>query len=112
MTGIQAGFDHFCAILSVPASADGGPVQNVSCWGRNDNGQSVPVLADAGAMVLAPTAVAGLPNRAVGLGAGSQATCALLKDGTVWCWGENYLGELGNGDPGDGGISAPVKVTF
>jgi alpha-tubulin suppressor-like RCC1 family protein len=26
-------------------------------------------------------------------------TCAVIKDGTIWCWGNNSDGELGNQDP-------------
>jgi hypothetical protein len=109
VTGVQAGFDNFCAILDVADPGDGGTAQDVYCWGRNDKGQSGP--GDGGS-VLVPTPVPGLPGRAIALAGGSQAMCALVKGGTVWCWGENYLGELGSGDPGDGGISGPVKVTF
>jgi alpha-tubulin suppressor-like RCC1 family protein len=40
------------------------------------------------------------PNDVVQLGgsANAQATCAVLANGTVWCWGENAHGELGVGD--------------
>ena len=39
---------------------------------------------------------------------GSKFACALLKDETVWCWGENGSGVLGNGSTEDSYI--PVKV--
>jgi alpha-tubulin suppressor-like RCC1 family protein len=31
------------------------------------------------------------------LTAGYDSTCALKMDGTVWCWGPNWYGQLGNG---------------
>lgn len=31
---------------------------------------------------------------------GSLGTCALKGDGTVWCWGTNQFGEVGNGESG------------
>lgn len=30
-----------------------------------------------------------------------HSTCALLEDGTVWCWGEGQVGQLGNGSNAD-----------
>jgi hypothetical protein len=107
--GLAAGTNQFCVLLKVPDPGDGGVAQNVYCWGRNEVGEAVPNAANP---VLVPAPVAGLPARAAAIAAGSQASCALITDGTVYCWGENYVGELGNGDPGDGGISGPVKVTF
>lgn len=57
-----------------------------------------------------------LPNRvlsgAVSVAAGYGHSCAALLDGTVWCWGRSFAGELGNGEaPGPGVFSAtPVQV--
>ncbi|MEO7109152.1 MAG: hypothetical protein ABI183_01835 [Polyangiaceae bacterium] len=109
VVGLTAGTYHFCAILNVPDPTDGGVAENVYCWGDNTLGEAVPGAATP---VLIAAPVAGLPARAAQIAAGSQATCALMTDGTVYCWGQNYVGELGTGDPGDGGISGPVKVTF
>lgn len=52
---------------------------------------------------------------ATSLGANHLHTCA-VKSGDVWCWGENFLGELGIGR-GDGRITpvtepVPVKASF
>lgn len=49
-----------------------------------------------------PTAVAGLPLAAVALQAGS---CALLTDGSVWCWGADLIAT--QSQPGGGG--SPVE---
>ncbi len=44
-----------------------------------------------------PVEVTGLPKPATALAIGSDFGCALLNDGSVWCWGNDVLGELGNG---------------
>ena len=113
--GLQAGYAHFCALLAVPDNTDGAVAQNVYCWGSNDFGESGPADGGTGTEALVPYPVPGLPGRAASLAIGSQASCALLTDGSVWCWGEDYLGELGN-KTNDGGLvgpaSLPVKITF
>lgn len=95
-SAIATGREHACAIL-----ADG----TVWCWGSNASGQ----LGD-GTTTDSPTpvAVSGLSNAVPPLTAGGAHTCVRLDDGTAACWGENGLGQLGNGLRGDS--SVPVAV--
>jgi len=73
---IAGGTFHACARMR-----DG----SVWCWGRNDKGQ---VSASAASSeILGPTRVA-LDGSADQIAAGADATCAILHDGAVWCWGE------------------------
>jgi alpha-tubulin suppressor-like RCC1 family protein/subtilase family serine protease len=46
---------------------------------------------------------------AIPIAAGGSHTCALLPDGTVQCWGDNYYGQLGDGT--NTNSSSPVAVT-
>jgi alpha-tubulin suppressor-like RCC1 family protein len=79
---------------------------DVSCWGSNSNGQ----LGDGTTTDrVTPVAVVGLPGKAVQVEAGGRHTCALLANGTVWCWGKGGNGELGDGSTSDS--STPVEVT-
>lgn len=83
---LDAGHDHACVL------AAGGAVR---CWGDNTAGEtgSAPV---APWTVRQPVPVTGLAN-VVQLSAGYQASCALLADGDVACWGANLFGGLGDG---------------
>jgi alpha-tubulin suppressor-like RCC1 family protein len=101
---VAGGRLHTCAVLT------GG---SVFCWGMNASGQlgdgttNLPVM---------PVPVKGLgPSGAAAVTAGDGHTCALMKDGTAWCWGQNNTGQLGNGMMGGPGCSGscelqPVKV--
>lgn len=46
--------------------------------------------------------------QAAALTAGSRHTCALSADGTAYCWGANWAGQLGTGDTEDRTRPTPV----
>jgi cysteine-rich repeat protein len=102
-TAISAGADHACAILD-----DG----TVKCWGRNSYGQlglgdKVYHGDNPGEMGdNLPAINLGTGKKAVTISAGGFHTCALLNDGTVKCWGNNFYGQLGLGDTDDRGDAA------
>ena len=72
------------------------------CWGANGDGQ----LTGSGDGITPKTP--SLAKPATSIAAGGSHTCAALNDGTVWCWGNARLGQLGNGSTI--GASAPVQV--
>jgi len=89
---ISAGWSHTCAILD-----DG----NVSCWGKNVQGQ----LGDGtqtNRFIPTQTSSLGEGRTAIAISAGSYHTCALLDDGSVSCWGDNSMGQIGDGDSDQG----------
>src|SRR6478672_11651711 len=51
----------------------------------------------------------GARGRLTRLAAGFQHTCAILDDGSVWCWGDNSDGQLGDGTNSQ--RNSPVRVT-
>ena len=75
----------------------------VVCWGADgsDGTMGMSRLGPFGRRNLPPRRVPGVKN-AVQLSYGDDHICALIKGGSVSCWGENYAGESGHGAvPGD-----------
>ena len=99
---LAMGQDHVCARLTTGA---------VKCWGDNGAGQLGDGLAyDAGTRVDPAKVPQSVPNLSgvVGIAAGSKHTCAAKQDGTVFCWGLNDTGQLGNDTMNRS--SSPVQV--
>jgi hypothetical protein len=89
VTAISVGTDHACAVLSD---------KSAWCWGDNSDGATGAgtAVASKGAVRVTKAANAVFTN-VVAISAGTAHTCALLGDKTVWCWGLNTYGQLGNG---------------
>ena len=82
---VSAGFRHTCA-----TRADG----TLWCWGDNTYGQ---VGDGTTTLRNSPVQVeSGVTNWAT-VGAGGRNTCATRTDGTLWCWGDNTYGQVGDG---------------
>ena len=58
------------------------------------------------------TPAAAFKHHAVQVATSHRSVCALVKDGTVECWGSNGHGELGTPDPDENPHPSPVKVQF
>jgi alpha-tubulin suppressor-like RCC1 family protein len=79
------------------------------CWGDNNHGQVGATGSSLVDPVIKPQPVDLPGNRTVtALSVGSGQTCAVLDDGTVYCWGENDRGESGLAAIGD--VYTPVQV--
>ncbi|MFA7209708.1 MAG: fibronectin type III domain-containing protein [Parcubacteria group bacterium] len=86
---VIGGGEHTCAIKT------GGAVY---CWGKNSYGQlgtDSTADNDVPIQVLNVDAISFLSG-IVQMTAGYNHSCAVQKGGTVYCWGGNYAGQLGN----------------
>lgn len=100
-TAISANGYHACALTAAGT---------ISCWGGNQygelgNGSTTP---NSPYGVSSAVQVVGLGSPAIAVGAGANFTCAVLKNGSVWCWGANNYGQLGNSS-GNASVS-PLEI--
>lgn len=99
VTSITAGQAHTCAIH------DG----SAKCWGSNSGGR----LGNNGiADSLSPVQVVGLTSGMAHISTSDNGThtCASASSGSVWCWGVNNNGRLGDGTITS--RASPVSVNF
>lgn len=99
-TQIAAGVAHACAVTAAGAAM---------CWGRNVHGE----LGDGTLRNrTSPVQVAGdLNTRVVQIGAGEFHSCAMRRNGSLACWGDNSYGQLGDGNLGQF-TTSPVNVAL
>jgi alpha-tubulin suppressor-like RCC1 family protein len=99
---ISAGCTHSLALKE-----DG----TVYAWGGNGSGQLGNGASGNAADRNVPMRVDSLGTGAKGVAAGSYFSLALMKDGTVRAWGDNIVGQLGDGTSGTGtNKTTPVAV--
>ena len=94
-TAISAGSMYTCALLDNAS---------VKCWGNSDSGQlgkgNTNALGDAANEMGDNLTIVdlGTGRTATAISAGNSHACAILDNASVKCWGNNYNGELGQGD--------------
>lgn len=95
-----AGFEKDTELISMKGFHTCSQIKNgpLNCWGLNDYAQ---VGSGSGATVpeapiRKPTPVNGLSLGVKQVRVGWKHTCALSKDNSVYCWGRNEEGQIGN----------------
>ena len=103
-TDVAAGQSHTCAVLGT-----GG----VRCWGANNFGQLGNGVVN-GDVHAEPTDVLGPDGEPLGgiaeVATGMANSCALTVTGSVLCWGDNGLGQLGQGTQGGAPATSALPV--
>jgi alpha-tubulin suppressor-like RCC1 family protein len=94
---VAAGSSHSCAITSTGVAR---------CWGDGYNGElgtgqfnvrsSTPVAVNSSLLWTA-------------ISVGQSHSCAIASTGEVWCWGDGYYGQVGNGSWNS--AAAPERVS-
>lgn len=107
LTPVQSGVSNITDLaagywLSLALKSDG----TVWAWGQNDMGQLGNGTTQALTGISTPAAVSGLSS-VTAIHAGVSFGLALKSDGTVWAWGENASGQLGNSSTSNS--STPVR---
>ncbi len=95
---VGAGDNHSLALKN-----DG----TVWTWGRNNSGQLGIGASTANQLI--PVRVPNLDN-VVAIAAGEEFSMALKSDGTVWAWGDNDSGQLGDDTKVNKNTPVQVKV--
>jgi alpha-tubulin suppressor-like RCC1 family protein len=104
LTQISSGLLSACALDSAGAAY---------CWGSGGEGQlgdgstapisGVPVAVDTSGVLAGKTLTQ--------ISAGNISTCALDSAGAAYCWGNNYLGALGDGSTTDSDVPVAVDTS-
>lgn len=102
-TSVAISYGHACATTS------DGPLY---CWGGNEFGQLGIGTKKAQLTPARVSGVAGISKVVVGGASTSKQvgffSCALAAEGRAYCWGNNDLGQLGDGTRKDHLVPAPV----
>ncbi len=85
---LSVGSGHSCAIATTGA---------LFCWGANSGGQCGQAIVTVDdEQILVPTQV-GAATDWVQVSTGDGHTCARTAADALWCWGDGYRGQLGDG---------------
>ena len=112
VTVLAAGRNHNCAVLQD---------NKVRCWGNNNKGQlgygNTSNIGDdetPSSLIPVPLQPQGIPDGTLvtGLGLGAEHSCVLYESGDVLCWGENFYGQLGQGDTTNYGDNETLATLF
>jgi alpha-tubulin suppressor-like RCC1 family protein len=102
---VSGGFEHTCATTTSNAAF---------CWGSNEFGQLGGPAVDTCVREDREVPCATIPRPVSGsflfaeVGAGGKHSCGRTFDAVVYCWGDNFNGQLG--DPAFRSSSTPIPV--
>lgn len=101
---VKSGNNFSCALLSD---------RTVSCWGDNSFGELGDGTYNPRYLAPAPVMLGIHPFSDVqSIAIGSSHVCAVRTDTSVWCWGSNTSGQLGNHNVPHTNFRQPIQVVI
>ncbi len=101
---VSVGGEHSCAHTDS---------NTVKCWGSDSDGQignDDPILNVDQANLVDGEGGVGVLGNISSMSSGKNHTCALSDTSTIYCWGQDAFGQLGDGSDSSVDQSAPVIV--
>src|SRR5229473_455364 len=95
-SAVSAGGGYTCGVTTGGAAY---------CWGYNGTGELGTGLTTSSST---PVAVLGGHTFSAVSATGFEHTCGVTTDGTAYCWGDNFWGELGSGTTTNSSTPVPV----
>ncbi len=95
---LATGYNHSCAIKQD---------QTLHCWGDNQYGQLGQGTTSDSFIPLPISAGGG--NLWTDVATGNGHTCGIKDDATLWCWGNNAIGQLGVGNTSH--LATPTQIS-
>ena len=103
---VTMGVNHSCAIYQRQPST-GSLVDTLDCWGENNTG-ALGQTVEAPTLNTTPTTVSEI-IQPKDVSSGNGFTCAIDKDGVIWCWGINTAGQLASGNITNNPVPTKIK---
>ena len=100
--GVSAGFDYTCGVTTSKVGY---------CWGQGNFGRLGDGQSSGNDFRLTPTAIAGnLLFASVNSSVAGFTTCGVTTSAKGYCWGDNFLGQVGDGQSQGGQHLSPTAV--
>lgn len=100
VTQINTGWGSTCAVSQ----------GRLFCWGDNE-GQQLGI--GSGSATTSPTQITALSGTVSAVETVLGTTCAVANETSIYCWGRNSAGQVGNGDSGDDKeVSTPALLNL
>jgi len=105
---IVKGGENITCGIKTDIDVDSNPTDQLYCWGTSENSQ----LGNGGlnSEASSPGLVAGDATNWRSVSTHSLHSCGVKHDNTMWCWGENFHGTIGNGFDSPTGREEPDPV--